>query len=507
MNPIEHSEERLRLALDAAKCGVWDWDIPANQITWTDRLYEIHGLEPGSFGGRVEDFGRLIHPDDAERVNDLVRRAIEERSEYEVEFRAVRPDGEVRWVYTHGRVLYDDAGLPVRMLGATFDITERKRTEDALRATMEQFEAASRAKDHFLAVLSHELRTPLTPVLAAVTKLEADETLRPDVREALAMVRRNVELEARLIDDMLDLTRIARGKIELRREVTDARQLLHHAVDICCSRDVAAGRIRLELGLAPGDYRLWADAPRLTQVFWNLLNNAVKFTPDGGAVIVRSDAGGGLLRIEVSDTGIGIEPEQLPRIFDAFEQAERRITRRFGGLGLGLAVSKAIVEMHGGTLAAESPGSGQGATFRVELPVGELPGEARPVEMEEAPAVSADLSILLVEDHADTSEALAELLRLLGYRVKVAGSVAAALDAAGGSGIDLVISDLGLPDGSGLDLMRELGARHGLRGIALSGYGMEEDVQRSREAGFETHLTKPVNLETLREAIRRAAAV
>ncbi|MFP5286120.1 MAG: ATP-binding protein, partial [Thermoanaerobaculia bacterium] len=433
MSLTEHSEERLRLALDAGKCGVWDWDIAGNQISWTDRLYEIHGLEPGSFGGRVEDFGRLIHPDDAERVNDLVRRAIEERSEYEVEFRAVRPDGEVRWVYTHGRVLYDDAGLPVRMLGATFDITERKRTQEAV-------EAASRAKDHFLAVLSHELRTPLTPVLAAVTRLEADEALRPDMREALAMIRRNVELEARLIDDLLDLTRIARGKIELRREVTDARQLLHHAVDLGCSRDVAAGRIRLELGLAAGDYRLWADAPRLTQVFWNLLNNAVKFTPDGGALTVRSAAGGGLLGIEVSDTGIGIEPELLPRIFDAFEQAERRITRRFGGLGLGLAVSKAIVEMHGGTLAAESAGPGRGATFRVELPVGELPREARPVEVEEAPALAADLSILLVEDHADTSEALAELLRLLGYRVQVAGSVAAALDAAGGAGIDLVSS-------------------------------------------------------------------
>jgi len=320
------------------------------------------------------------------------------------------------------------------------------------------------------------------------------------------MIRRNVELEARLIDDLLDLTRIARGKIELRREVTDARQLLHHSVDICCSRDVAAGRVRLELGLAPGDYRLWADAPRLTQVFWNLLNNAVKFTPDGGAVMVRSSADDGLLRIEVSDTGIGIEPDMLPRIFDAFEQAERRITRRFGGLGLGLAVSKAIVEMHGGTLTAESAGHGKGATFRVELPVGELPRETPVVAAEAEAAITANLSILLVEDHADTSEALAELLRLLGYRVKVAGSVAAALDLAALNGIDLVISDLGLPDGSGFDLMRELGARHGLRGIALSGYGMEEDVQRSREAGFETHLTKPVNLQTLQEAIRRAAA-
>ena len=495
----ELSEERLRLALDAGRCGVWDWDILEDRITWTDRLYEIHGLEPGSFGGSVEDFGRLIHPDDAERVNELVRRAIDERSDYEVEFRAVRPDGEVRWIYTHGRVFYD-AERAVRMLGATFDITERKRTEEAV-------EAASRAKDHFLAVLSHELRTPLTPVLAAVARLESDDTLRREVREALGMIRRNVELEARLIDDLLDLTRISRGKIELRREVTDARELLHHAVDTCCSRDVAAGRIRLELGLTPGDYRIWADAPRLTQVFWNLLNNAVKFTPDGGSVLVRSSSEDGLLRIEVSDTGIGIEPAMLPRIFDAFEQAERRITRRFGGLGLGLAVSKAIVEMHGGKLAAESPGPGLGATFRIELPVGELPREERVARVEEALApAAADLSILLVEDHADTSEALAELLRLLGYQVQVAGSVAAALDLADASGIDLVISDLGLPDGSGLDLMRELGTRHGLRGIALSGYGMEEDVQRSREAGFEAHLTKPVNLQTLQDAIRRASA-
>jgi two-component system CheB/CheR fusion protein len=402
------------------------------------------------------------------------------------------------------------------------DLADRKRAEEELRAAKEAVEAASQAKDHFLAVLSHELRTPLTPVLATVSTLERDPALRRDLRDGLAMIRRNVELEARLIDDLLDLTRIARGKLELHRQRVDAREILHHAVHICCAREVASGRLRLEMGLTPGDYRVWADGPRLTQVFWNLLNNAVKFTPDGGGLSVRArlEEDGGRLSVEISDTGIGIEPEILPRVFGAFAQADRRITRRFGGLGLGLAVSKAILELHGGSLTASSAGRGRGATFTVHLPVGEaavdLDDTIADLAAPPAPSTLSSvgggeaLRILLVEDHADTAAAMAELLRLIGHRVTVAASVAAGLAAAEAAheagGLDLVVSDLGLPDGSGLDLMRELVRRYGLKGIALSGYGMEEDLHKSREAGFARHLTKPVSLQTLQTALRQVAA-
>jgi signal transduction histidine kinase/ActR/RegA family two-component response regulator len=376
--------------------------------------------------------------------------------------------------------------------------------------------AASQAKDHFLAALSHELRTPLSPVLATVSALAEDASLPAAVHERLAVVRRNVELEARLIDDLLDLTRITHGKLELRPEVTDVGEMVRQALRACCTEDVDNGRLRLDLDFGADDHRLWADPPRLMQVFWNLLKNAVKFTPEGGSIRVRSyrqeAPGGPRLVVEVADTGIGIEPDVLPRLFQGFEQGSRTITRRFGGLGLGLAISRAIVELHGGRLWAASEGQGRGALFVVDLPVGELPAaaakDAHPAAVTAILAVRP-LRILLVEDHADTAEALADLLRLMSHEVTVAGSVAAglatALDRENAGGVDLVVSDLGLPDGSGHDLMRELVRRYGWKGIALSGYGMEEDVRRSREAGFAHHLTKPVGLEALRAAIRQVA--
>jgi PAS domain S-box-containing protein len=397
------------------------------------------------------------------------------------------------------------------------DVTARRKAELEVDRARQEAEAANQAKDHFLATLSHELRTPLTPVLAVVSGLQENSQVPADVRPQLAMIRRNVELEARLIDDMLDLTRISRGKLELRREVADLRQVVDHALQTARA-DLFDKGLRLSLDLAEVDYSVWADTPRLTQVFWNLFSNAVKFTPPGGAITVRSwreeAPAGPLLVVEVEDTGIGIEPEVLSGIFDAFQQGELAITRRFGGLGLGLAISKAIVELHGGSLNAASAGRGRGARFSVRLPVGDvrIPREAASGPAREVPApppaVEAPaLRILLVEDHADTAEAMADLLREMGHQVTVAGSVAGGLAAAEGQAgrLDLVLSDLGLPDGTGLDLMAELHGRYGVKGIALSGYGMEEDVRKSLEAGFDRHLTKPVNLQALQTAIQDAA--
>ncbi len=391
-------------------------------------------------------------------------------------------------------------------------------------------QAANLAKDQFLATLSHELRTPLTPVMAVISSLERNPGLPETTRKSLAMVRRNVELEARLIDDLLDLTRISRGKLELSRRRTDLRLLLEQAVETCCAQAEAAGRLCVVRELADADHSAWADAPRLSQVFWNLLNNALKFTPAGGTITVRSrveappadpadpaDAEQDEIVVEVSDTGVGIRPGALAHIFNAFEQGDLGTTRRFGGLGLGLAISKAIVELHGGTLSAESAGAGRGATFTVRLPVGRrvyVTAEAGRTQRHGDPPAETGrpLHILLVEDHADTAEALAALLEGLGHRITVAGTVRDALSAAGDAAgtadgtIDLVISDLGLPDGSGLDLMRELAGRYRLPGIALSGYGMEEDLRKSQEAGFARHLTKPVTLDVLRDVIDQVRA-
>jgi len=344
-----------------------------------------------------------------------------------------------------------------------------------------------------------------------ISSLEGDGRLPTHFQREISMVRRNVELEARLIDDLLDLTQVSSGKIQLDRKDVDLHEVVEHAILTSCAGELATGRRQIEVDLAAEGHFLWGDSPRLTQVFWNLLNNAVKFTPEGGTITVRTrDESPDQVAVEITDTGMGIEEEVLPRIFDAFEQGEPDVTRRYGGLGLGLAISKAIVELHGGSITVRSDGRDRGTTFSVRLPAEPLPFEsvAAPArQIAETPP--ARLRVLLVEDHSDTAAALADLMRMHGHEVRIAGTVAQALSAAakaGKGGIDLVISDLGLPDGNGQDLMRQLAQQFGLRGIALSGYGMEDDVRRSREAGFERHLTKPVNLEALESAIQQVAA-
>jgi DNA-binding response OmpR family regulator len=395
-------------------------------------------------------------------------------------------------------------------------ITERRRVEEELRAAnlaaeraKAAAEEASRAKDHFLAVLSHELRTPLTPVLAAVSLLQKDQTLPGRVLSRLELIRRNVELQSRLIDDLLDLTRIVRGKVELDRRRVELGTILGRAAEVC-RPDIDARRLHFGIDCGPGPYLVEADAARLQQVFWNLIKNAIKFTPLGGCVGVRCRADAGSVVVDVSDSGIGIDPSALGRIFDAFAQAELSITRQFGGLGLGLAISKVLVEMHGGTITAQSDGQNKGATFTVRLPVvaADTATPTTAVPSDRSRRGGRGISILLVEDHGDTAQLMADVLELSGHQVHRAGDVAAALDIAAQGSFDVLISDLGLPDRSGLDLMRDLRQRgHTWPGIAISGYGHERDLEQSRNAGFAMHLVKPIDADHLLEAIEKVIAV
>jgi PAS domain S-box-containing protein len=366
-------------------------------------------------------------------------------------------------------------------------------------------EAASKAKDHFLAALSHELRTPLTPVLMRVAALARSPDLPEPLRADLRMVQRNVELEAKLIDDLLDLTRVSRGKLALHLETTDVHALLEHAVAICCE-GVEGGPPSIDLEPGAAERHVRADAARLQQVFWNLLKNAVKFTPAGGTIrVVTRTPEPGRIEISVIDPGIGIAPEDLPRLFDAFEQGNPEITRTFGGLGLGLAICKALVDQHGGTLAGMSPGRGQGACFTVGLATVAPPAATVPEGTAARPAETPALRLLVVEDNEPTLEVMTALLELAGHDVRPAADLRTARQLAESHTFDLVVSDLGLPDGSGFDLMRELRDRYGLQGIAVSGFGMEEDLRRSHESGFREHLVKPVDIDKLKAAIARAA--
>ena len=386
--------------------------------------------------------------------------------------------------------------------GIVRDITDRKAAERELLAAKEAAEAASKAKDQFIAAVSHELRTPLNPVMAVTRLLSERADLPDDVQEDLHVIRRNVAQEARLVDDLLHLTRLARGKIELHNEVVDIHALLR-AVMGQFQEQIDRRRIDLLTGLWAERYHVWADPGRLQQVISNLLDNAVKFTDEKGRISVRtSNPIGETVRIEVSDSGIGIEPDVLPRLFNPFEQGETSVTRKYGGLGMGLVISKGIVDLHKGTLGAASEGRGKGATFALELPVmSDVPRTVRPST---GPAMRPQIAcrVLLVEDHFDTLKVMDRLLRSFGCAVTTAMSVRQALEAAGREHFDLLVSDIGLPDGSGIELMRQLG-EHGLKGIALSGYGQDDDRRRSREAGFVEHLVKPVNFDQLHDVMQK----
>lgn len=366
-------------------------------------------------------------------------------------------------------------------------------------------EAANLAKDQFLAVLSHELRTPLTPALAAASSLESSLTIDPqELRESISMIRRNIELEARLVDDLLDLTRISRGKLRIQVATIDLHETIEHAVDMC-QADEGAARAAVVMKLNAPERNVRGDAARLAQVFWNLILNAIKFTPaDGTVTITTSNPSPGMVRIEVHDTGIGIEQDKLTRIFEPFQQAEESTSRRYGGLGLGLSVAQGLVKAHGGIVRAHSEGRGKGATFVVELgTTTSVPAAA--TQKPELPLVDADrrLRVLIVEDHVDTRRALERILVRWGHDVATAGSVTEGIARAASFQPQLLISDIGLPDGTGVDLLAQVERGGEFQAIAMSGYGMESDIELTKAAGFRDHLVKPVSADRLKEAIQR----
>ncbi len=505
---LRESEKWFRLIADSIPHMVWSARGDGGTDYYNSRFLDYLGVTREGMGEWT--WLSTLHPEDAARSQEAWRQACENGREYEIEYRIRRAaDGRYLWHLGRAVPLRGSEGTIIRWFGTCTDIEDQKQAERELLGARQAAEEASRAKDQFIAVLSHELRTPLTPVLTVAQMLEADAGLRPEQRKWVEMIRRNVELETRLIDDLLDHTRISRGKVELHLVPTDLHGKILQTLAICES-DARGKRIELVTDLRAARSWLLADPARLQQVLWNLVKNGVKFTPEGGTVTVHTaDAEDGGVVIEVRDTGVGIAPERLPRVFDAFEQGGREVTRMFGGLGLGLAISKGLIELHGGTLTAASAGQGRGALFTLRLPAAAVvtPEPASGAAPDREAGSRSGRRVLLVEDHPDTLAAMAQLLEIFGYTVRTADSVASALQVAEGERIDVVVSDIGLPDGSGLDLMRQLLARQPMRGIALSGFGMEEDLRKSREAGFEEHLTKPVDLAQLQQVLARVTAL
>jgi signal transduction histidine kinase len=388
------------------------------------------------------------------------------------------------------------------------DLTERREIEQKLELQKAFAEAAVASKELFFGMLSHELRTPLTPLIALLQDLADDPGRSVEDLDAFKIMRRNLDLETHLIDDLLDLTRVAGGKLQLRREITDVHSCLRQAIGIC-QAEIDAKNLQLAIELDAPRHFVDADPSRLQQVFWNLIKNAVKFTPPGGQIAIETQCDqASNLTVEFRDTGLGIEPEPLARIFDPFFQGHHSLRQRVGGLGLGLAICKAITEAHGGTLTAASAGLGRGATFRLELAtVADPSTEVRGLTTNAAASGRRkDLRLLLVEDHDDTREVLARLLSRRGYNVDAVRNAHEARSLSCGKRFDLLVSDIALPDATGCALLEELTTKHGLRGIAMSGFGSEADVAQSKAAGFIEHLVKPIDAKALDAAIQRLVA-
>jgi signal transduction histidine kinase/ActR/RegA family two-component response regulator len=417
----------------------------------------------------------------------------------------VRKDGS--------EVPIDDSGAPIRDRDGTFrgvvlvfrDFSAHKRTEQELRVAKEAAETANKAKDQFLAMLSHELRTPLTPVLATLNLWEASEEVPVALHADVQMLRRSIELEARIIDDLLDLTRIARGMLSFSPENTDVHALIEFLVGLSQS-EFQNKQLKVELSLKAPRHNIYTDASRLQQVLWNILRNAVKFTDMGGSVMIAtSNDARGDVDIAVTDTGIGMTEETISKLFIPFEQADPTRNRHYGGLGLGMAISNALIDLLEGQLTATSEGLGRGSTFVVSFPATEA--VARPIEPDTAPAVLSDkVRLLVVEDHVDTARALVRLLENRGYQPVCVHNVKAGLEAVGRNEFDLILCDLGLPDGTGIDFIKKVRETHQTPAIALTGFGMQQDVERAEQAGFNAHLTKPVNLQKLEATILKLLA-
>jgi PAS domain S-box-containing protein len=492
---IIESEERWRFALDVTQIGAWELNL-ADHTAWRSlRHDQIFGYEALLPVWTYEMFLQHVLEDDRPRVEGSFQRALATHQDWNFECRIRRIDGPVRWIWACGKSLNDASGHPIRMFGVVTDITERKQAEQELRDN-------ARRKDEFLAMLAHELRNPLAPVRNAVEILKHANTDPARITWCTDIIDRQVTHLTGLVDDLLDVSRINRGQIELKKEALEIRDCIQPAIETSLPL-IDARKQKLAITL-PADL-LWVegDRIRLTQVVSNLINNAAKYTEEGGQISLSVEASGKAVCIRVSDNGCGIDPGDLSNLFDLFYQAERNLDRSQGGLGIGLSIVSNLVEMHGGNVQAYSAGLNQGSEFVVRLPQ-MMPGETS-TSLTTVPGVSAQkCRILVVDDYRDVAESLAMLLEIDGHQVSICNEGPAALEIARTERPDIILLDIGLPEMSGYSVAQELRRNSELARtllIAMTGYGRFEDREKSRAAGFDEHLVKPIDYEKLRELL------
>jgi signal transduction histidine kinase/CheY-like chemotaxis protein len=511
---LSAQDEKLRFALAAGRLGSWELDLQAQDYDCSDICKANYGRPldlPFTYAELVES----IHPDDRDRVQAAMRQSLANQTPYDVEYRVFWPNGEQHSLLVRGRAVYDNLGRATRMAGVSLDITERERLHEALlgsqielAAQAEQLRTADRLKDEFLATLAHELRNPLAPIRTGLTLL--CESTNPDLsRRTLEVMQRQVSHMVRLIDDLLDVSRITQGKLELKRQRIAVADPVEAAIEASLP---ALQRGKHTLNRRPSSEALFVDADptRLAQIIGNLLNNAAKYTPNGGNIELAVKSEGATVAISVTDDGLGLPKECLNDVFEMFNQVDQSLHRAQGGLGIGLALVRKLVEMHGGSVAAESAGLGQGSRFTVRLPRAEE--ESGSVQRPVSTVVSEPHRelILVVDDNDDAADLLTLMLEQAGYETSAAADGPSALDAARRLRPEVIILDIGLPGMTGYEVAEQLRQDSRLANtslIALTGWGTPEDQRKARAAGFDLHLTKPVAFEDLRAAIGRVKAL
>ncbi len=522
---LRHQEETLResrdvlsLAMRSGSMGAWARNLVTNEVWWSRELEEIFGLQTGEFSRTEAGFFECVHEDDRQAVREAVDEALRSASDYVVEFRFRHASGAWRWMEGRGRAVCADDGTPRNLYGVGIDVTERKRAEIALREAKSAAESANQLKDEFLATLSHELRTPLNAILGYARMLQTN-TIAPEKRQrAIDVIERNAIAQARLVEDLLDMSRVTAGKVRLDAQPVPVVTVLREAVD-GVKPAVDAKGITLEIDFDPVAGTVRADTSRLQQMFWNVLANAVKFTSAGGRIAASLRRSGTDVEVVVTDTGVGIPSEFLPFVFEPFRQAAGRLDRVHGGLGLGLAITKQLVELHGGTIDVSSPGPGQGATVTIRLPrvnqseaggepaAGEGSHPDTVVRHPDSPPSLAGVEILLVDDEEDTLALFRDTLEEAGARVRAVSTGADALCQTDTWKPDLLVTDLGLPGMDGYELLRAIRSKRSLRAcpaVAVSAYARLDDRSRALAAGFQSHVAKPVDPATLVLALRKA---
>lgn len=493
---LRASEAQFRTIADAMPQMVWSTLPDGYHDYYNLQWYRFTGAPPGSTDG--EAWNAMFHPGDQARAWEVWRRSLHTGEPYEIEYRLRHRSGEYRWVLGRALPVRNAQGEIVRWMGTCTDIHEQKQARDELMAI-------NRRKDDFLAMLAHELRNPMAPISTAAQLLKAAPGNPAQVERAADVIARQVRHMTELVDDLLDVSRVTRGLVELDRKPVAIKGALTHAIEQVRPLMEARGH-QLTTRMAAGDPWVLGDRTRLVQVFSNLLNNAAKYTPPNGALSVAMAVAGAQVEVRIADTGIGIDAQLMPQVFELFTQGERTPDRAQGGLGLGLALVKSLVELHGGRVAAESEGAGRGSTFIVTLPLLEAGAPDAPAESRAARPASENLRVMVVDDNRDAADTLGMLLESLGHQVRVFNDPAKAIEALESAPADVFVLDIGLPGMDGYALARHLRAHpHGKAAtfIALTGYGSEADRRRGGEAGFDHYLVKPANLEQLLGLMRR----